>query len=232
MPTSVPMVAASLAERLQAIRKTRGLSQEELAIAASVTRLLLIKMEQNRHATPRLTTLMRLAAALDVDAIDLLAVRPENEQRPNPRDALERIAAALRVLRTEKGLSQEALSAELGRFRTFVPRLENHLVNPTLRDLEGIAQKFGVAVHTLLDEGETKRRYEKLEANKLKDVAKAPTTANETRDARKAREALKVSKAQDAVTVHQARKRRIEVSIAENKSPSDTPRSKGKKRPT
>lgn len=61
-----------LGETLRRLRKERGLSQEALAEAASVTADYLGFIERGENV-PTLTVLLKLARALGVDAGDLLA---------------------------------------------------------------------------------------------------------------------------------------------------------------
>lgn len=75
-------VDAPLGDRLRSIRLDAGLSQEDLAAETGAgwdrpLSVSLIKaIEQGRRNTPRLSTLTRLADALDVDLSDLVGRRP------------------------------------------------------------------------------------------------------------------------------------------------------------
>jgi transcriptional regulator with XRE-family HTH domain len=60
-----------VAQRLQTLRKQRGLSQAELAAKAGISRGYLARLETARQ-DPTLTTLERLAHALHVKVIRLL----------------------------------------------------------------------------------------------------------------------------------------------------------------
>ena len=150
MPILDEAVALGLSERLQKIRKRKGLSQDQLAAKAAVSRPNLAALEQKRRANLRLTTLVRFAAQLDVDVLDFLADRPEEEQRPENQEPLARIIANVKALRAERGLSQELLSVRAHRFRTYVGRLENGVANPMVVDLQDLANALGVAIPDLL----------------------------------------------------------------------------------
>lgn len=56
----------------------------------------------------------------------------------------------LRRLRTERGLSQEALADALGLHRTYVSGIERGERNLTLRSVERLAHLLGVEVESLL----------------------------------------------------------------------------------
>ena len=60
-----------LAVKLKALREQRGLSQEELAAAAGLSRTYLARLETARQ-DPTLSTIEKLAKALKVDVAKLL----------------------------------------------------------------------------------------------------------------------------------------------------------------
>ena len=98
----------------------------------------------------RLSTLSRRANALEVDVVDFILERSADEQRPEKDDAGKRLIAAVKPLRTEAGLSQEALSVKAHRLRTYVDRLENGVASPMLVDLQDLAEALGVDIPRLL----------------------------------------------------------------------------------
>lgn len=65
-------------------------------------------------------------------------------------DVQHRLAANLRRLRQERGLSQEAFADEAGIHRTYVSDLERAGRNPTIRVVETLAKALGVTVSELL----------------------------------------------------------------------------------
>ncbi len=66
-------------------------------------------------------------------------------------DARERIARKLRLLRTERKLSQEKM-AELANFhRTYVSQLERCVTNISIDGLERLAMALGVDISVLLE---------------------------------------------------------------------------------
>jgi transcriptional regulator with XRE-family HTH domain len=60
-----------MAEKLKALRERRGLSQEELAKRAGISRTYLARLETARQ-DPRLSTLEKLAKALKVTVAELV----------------------------------------------------------------------------------------------------------------------------------------------------------------
>ncbi|WP_160573897.1 helix-turn-helix domain-containing protein [Actinomadura physcomitrii] len=62
----------SIGARLRALRRERTLTQEQLAEAAGVSVDLVGKLEQGRRVTARVTTLAKLASALDVEISALI----------------------------------------------------------------------------------------------------------------------------------------------------------------
>lgn len=70
--TEEAAIAASVAQRIATLRKGFGLSFEALAQKAGVAKGTLVLIEQSR-ANPSISTLCRLAAALQVSVADLVA---------------------------------------------------------------------------------------------------------------------------------------------------------------
>jgi len=60
-------VGETIGSQLRRLRRVRGLTQEELADRANVSRDLVCKLEQGRRHTARITSLASLARALDVE---------------------------------------------------------------------------------------------------------------------------------------------------------------------
>lgn len=69
-------MGSGLGERLQSVRKRRGLTQSELARAAGVSLSLIRKIEQGERENTRIDTLRRLAVALDCSVTTLLGPTP------------------------------------------------------------------------------------------------------------------------------------------------------------
>lgn len=155
MPQLSDTVAQGLAERIQKIRKRKGLSQDELAARASLARVNLANVEQGKRANLRLSTLTRLADALGVDVIDFFCDRPSSKQLPTGQDATARLVANVKELRAKKKLSQETVSSKARRFRTYVGRLENEVASPMVVDLQDLAEALGASIPELLEAKES-----------------------------------------------------------------------------
>ena len=87
-----------LAENLKALRKAKGLSQEELAARLHVVRQTVSKWEKGR-SVPDADLLIRLAEELDTTAAALLGpeLPPETEGSSTTAEQLGRIAEQLAV---------------------------------------------------------------------------------------------------------------------------------------
>jgi transcriptional regulator with XRE-family HTH domain len=66
------------------------------------------------------------------------------------------LGANIRRLRKAAGLSQEALSAEVGIDMRYLGGIERGQENPTIEIIEGIAKELGVHVSTLVTDGRSK----------------------------------------------------------------------------
>jgi transcriptional regulator with XRE-family HTH domain len=60
-------VGNTIGSQLRRLRRLRGLTQEELADRANVSRDLVAKLEQGRRQTARITSLASLAQALNAE---------------------------------------------------------------------------------------------------------------------------------------------------------------------
>jgi transcriptional regulator with XRE-family HTH domain len=69
---SASAIAATVASRMSALRKAQGLTFDVLARRAAVAKGTLVQIEQE-NANPSIATLCRLAAALGVSVVDLVA---------------------------------------------------------------------------------------------------------------------------------------------------------------
>jgi transcriptional regulator with XRE-family HTH domain len=66
---------STMGRRLKRTRQDRGLTQEQLAERSGLSRDIIAKLEQGRRHSARLTTIMRLANALDAEYGDLIGKR-------------------------------------------------------------------------------------------------------------------------------------------------------------
>jgi transcriptional regulator with XRE-family HTH domain len=80
-------LSKKIAYRLQTLRESSGLSQQEVADRADLSLSLVAKMEQGRKADPRASTLLALADALGVRAGRLIEdlTRPPEGTFPSKR---------------------------------------------------------------------------------------------------------------------------------------------------
>ncbi|SIT43482.1 putative DNA-binding protein [Paraburkholderia ribeironis] len=157
MPKLHEAATVGLSERLQTIRKRKGLSQDQLAARASLVRTNLADIEQGRRVNPRLSTLLRLAEALEVDVVDFFCDRATDRQQPSDTDATTRVIANVKRLRSEASLSQEALSLKAHRFRTYVGRLENGSANPMVVDLLELAAALDASISDLFQDANSSK---------------------------------------------------------------------------
>lgn len=82
----------------------------------------------------------------------MAAARPRD---PHPLDAA--FGRAVRALRVERGLSQEALSFACGRHRTYVSGIERATSSPTLGTMAVLADALGVSTSELVRRAEALR---------------------------------------------------------------------------
>lgn len=75
-----------IAWNLRKIRSLRGITQENLAVDANVDRTAISGIERTDY-NPSIDLLEKLAEALDVDVLELLAVLPDGANEPKPMRA-------------------------------------------------------------------------------------------------------------------------------------------------
>jgi len=73
--------ARHLGRRLRFLRAQLGVTQNQLAERASISRPLISALENGKAALPRYLTLVRLAASLEVDVAELVRHPPPNQKR-------------------------------------------------------------------------------------------------------------------------------------------------------
>jgi transcriptional regulator with XRE-family HTH domain len=88
MPRSMP-----IGKRVRLLREEHGLSQEELAERAGLSRQSIVDLERNDSYSPRLSTLEKIADALNIDIGRVIGVDPVP---PNPLlEEILTVAAAM-----------------------------------------------------------------------------------------------------------------------------------------
>lgn len=117
-------VGETIGYQLRRLRRLRGLTQEELADRADVSRDLVAKLEQGRRQTARITSLTSFARALDVE-LSALVTRPTRmrktedsgqEWRASPETAadLETMVGSYREAYAGKAAVTELLPSTTG----------------------------------------------------------------------------------------------------------------------
>ena len=86
-------------------------------------------------------------------------------KKPGPKDPERAFAKALREVRLERGLSQEALGLESGYHRTYVSMLERGTMNPSLRTILSLSTVLDVDAAELVRrvEGHLGKRWRRPE---------------------------------------------------------------------
>lgn len=121
------MQGSSTGERVRSVRKRRGLTQRELAVAAGSSFSTIKKIEQDAYGTMRLETARKLAAALDVPTTAIIShSEPRDDPRPDTTEIWEPVRHALAGEHAEDEPDEE----------------------PTA---EGLHEAFGAAVADVLD---------------------------------------------------------------------------------
>lgn len=71
---------------------------------------------------------------------------------PQPDHIGTRICLRIKIIREMKGLSQQNVASQMGTARTYLTKVENCSVVPTLGQLERLANALGVTMRELTDE--------------------------------------------------------------------------------
>jgi transcriptional regulator with XRE-family HTH domain len=134
-----------IARRVRELRTAMHKSQNEFAGIAGCHRSLVSQVER---AVRNLSvdTIDRFATALDVDAISLFYDKKVPRNLHSSIPLRERVSSNALALRTNSGLSQDALSARAKLSRNYVSLLEVHKPNVDLRHLEKLADALDVPV--------------------------------------------------------------------------------------
>ncbi|MEX3969573.1 helix-turn-helix domain-containing protein [Paraburkholderia caribensis] len=145
--STLERVASTLATR----RKELGLTEDQIATAAGLSRTRIIKIERQLAENVRLSTLARLATALNLDVLDFFVQARLGPHHLIDQPPADRVVSNVLRLRSESDYSQTDLSLAAGHFRTYVNRLEGARIDPTLSALADIAEALGVAIAALLE---------------------------------------------------------------------------------
>lgn len=101
------MATPNLGERLQSVRKRRGLSQRELANLSGVSLSLIRKLEQHERPDTRLETLRKLASALRVPTTELIVRDDADTAAPGTVNQWKPVRDALRGKLKTDGIDEE-----------------------------------------------------------------------------------------------------------------------------
>ena len=105
-------IGETIGYQLRRLRRLRGLTQEDLADRADVSRDLVAKLEQGRRQTARISSLASLAGALDVE-LSTLVTRPPRVLEPRgPDDAWRASPEMAADLETMVGLYRQAYAGK------------------------------------------------------------------------------------------------------------------------
>jgi transcriptional regulator with XRE-family HTH domain len=167
-----PEVGETIGYQLRRLRRLRGLTQEELADRADVSRDLVAKLEQGRRRTARITSLASLARALDVELSALVTRAAPARHEPIPRRSDRRSAAGIAI--GDRATAMTDVSALVDRV---------HCAYQAARYGEAAALLPSVSqtVDALVAEGPAKERREalRLQASIAVAAAKLATKAGD-----------------------------------------------------
>ena len=146
-------------ENMRTARRRAGFSQVELARAARLDRAAVGFLERAERS-PELSTLLRVARALGLEAGELLHGVGSNPRRPASErehrdqvadDPAVRFGAALRTARGRAGLSQQALALRAGIDRAAISVYERGAREPNLRTILKLARALSLRPASLLE---------------------------------------------------------------------------------
>ncbi|WP_426399473.1 helix-turn-helix domain-containing protein [Ralstonia sp. R-29] len=157
MVTENESVLFQIARRVRQLREDSGLSQDAFARLVPCHRSQVSQVERGVNNLS-LDTIERFAIALGVDAVSLLQEGAAIARNPRDSSQLrERVARNVLLLRTARGLAQDALSESAGLSRNYVSTLEVRKKNVSLAHLEALAVVLDVPLNTLFKPEELAR---------------------------------------------------------------------------
>ena len=143
----------TLGQRIQAVRKRRGLTQDELSRAAGLSRSLISKLEQDVVTDVRLETAHKMAAALSVPTSSLVPRGDAPVPEPGSLVVWQPVRSALEGAPAAEISEQPTLEGVRSTFRGMLPLLvasrfgELGLVLPSLlRDADALVAGSGNGV--------------------------------------------------------------------------------------
>ena len=161
----------SVGQRIKEARLSKGMSQEELALAIEVTQGAIGQFEHDRNQ-PSLITISRIATELSVSIDWLLEVGNANqdlEKIDNAEDEYFRevdslFADRIRLAREEAGLNQSELARKMMVTPQAIQKWESSASAPRLSRIYKLAKVLGVPLSYLLPDvpGETPEQLPNL----------------------------------------------------------------------
>ncbi|MGM3412097.1 helix-turn-helix domain-containing protein [Ralstonia holmesii] len=151
MVTENESVLIRIANRVRQLREDSGLSQDAFARLVPCHRSQVSQVERGVNNLS-LDTIERFSAALGVDPVSLLQDGPAIARKTQGAIELrERVARNVHLLRTTRGLAQDALSESAGLSRNYVSTLEVRKKNVSLAHLEALVAVLGVPLQDVFD---------------------------------------------------------------------------------
>lgn len=155
------------AANVRYFRKLRNLSQEQLADVAKLHRTFVGDVERGLKS-PSFKSTWKLSSALQIDAAELFrardvsiqdsaAVRNSTEFNDSEVELSGLFSRNLRRIRTESGLSQEALADLAGLHRTVVSQAERGLKSNSLAIVQKLSTALRVEPCRLFERAEQQR---------------------------------------------------------------------------
>lgn len=149
MPKKIARSTFHLGDAIRSRRGDLDLTQQALADMTGFSRGHIATIERT-SGNLRLSSLDKLARALEVDVVDLVSGTSDKKRKRSAQEAVVRAACHIFRLRKALGFSQERLSEAAGFFRTYVTEIELLISVPAIGSLESIAAVLEVSVADLL----------------------------------------------------------------------------------
>jgi transcriptional regulator with XRE-family HTH domain len=141
----------TVARRTRELRTRLGLTQDDLARRVGRHRSKVAHVEKG-EGNLSVETIELFAKALSVDAVSLLINEEIAARVPAEEASLtRRVAKNLATLRKARGLSQDALSENAGAWRNYVSSVERLEINPTLNQLQKLADALDVPLASIFE---------------------------------------------------------------------------------
>lgn len=140
--TKQSATSIDVGDRLRVLREQKGLSQRALATASNLSPNALSQIERG-NVSPSVSTLNQLADALGV---------PITAFFMKPLTTSIDVGDRLRVLREQKGLSQQALAAASNLSPNALSQIERGGVSPSVSTLNQLANALGMPITAFFGE--------------------------------------------------------------------------------